>query len=756
MARSRWSTWREGLLCAGASAGLFALTAAAIAENAVDSGAPAEGTALEEVVVTALRRETKLIDTPVAVSVITADEIQRQRITEFYSVAEQVPNMTFTQVTRQEAFVSIRGTQVGNDTPGSDMGVAVFLDGVPRTGVHDYYPELFDLQGIEVLRGPQGTLFGRNTTGGAILIHTAPPSFQPFYKAQLTYGNYNLGEFNGLLAGPLVSDVLAGKLAFNLHRRDGYVDNVTLNRKDGAEKAASVRGQLLWVPVDDVRALFGVDYLRDRSESRVGSLEATFQPSLFPTLRFGPDFTNEALPPRASNTIVGALVNVDWTTSIGTVTSISGFRSVESQITYSAIADPYNSVTGDQRVDDRQFSEELHLASKTGGRLTWLVGLFYLHLNRSDGTFYSLFPVPGTAVSFAIPPGATSLQQQEVLTTSAAGFGEASYRLLEPLTLTLGARYSSERRSGNTEIIPNPTNIPGYPVEVSGPYAHSWSAFTPKGTLTFKPNHEFMTYATVAKGFQSGGFDAAASTPEGLRTPFSPETVWSYELGLKTQTLERRLSFNAALFLADYQDLQRTAFDSNPTVNAYRTTNAGKARVKGIETEASYAPAKWLTLSVDYAYTDAKYREYLLPQSDGTVVDYSGNVLPQTPRQQWHVAGEVTMPWPATRGELIAGADYTYRSAIQFTDANDTPSSIIDKTRYDGIVNLRAQWRSLSGEWSIDLFAKNVTDKRALVSFPEFTPYYANLQEYGNPQDHVYLARYSPVRSFGISFTVAH
>lgn len=721
-----------------------ALLSAVMIDAAAADGDPTVDR-LEEIVVTALRRETRLIDTPVAVTAIGAEEIERERIVDLSDVQLKVPNLIFTQVTRQETFVSIRGTGMNNDTPGSDLGVAIFIDGVPRTGVHDYDPQMFDLQSIEVLRGPQGTLFGRNTTGGAVVIRTRDPSFEPFYKARLTYGNYNLGEAAAYATGPLIGSVLAGGLAFNLHRRDGYVNNLTLERKDGAERTASVRGKLLWTPADDVRAVFAADYLRDGSESRVGSLESTFVPSLMPTLGFGPDFTNEGRPPRAGNTIIGLTSNVDWSSPWGTLTSITGFRSVTSSIDYSPLADPTTQLLSDQHIADRQYSQELHLASPDKGALTWLGGLFYLHVNRRDGDLYTVNPFPGALALAGLPVGAQQLQNQEVLTTSKAVFGEATYHLSSSLGLTAGARYSWETRSGHSEITPT---------EASGPYEHSWSAFTPKGTVSYKPTDELLSYLTVSKGFQSGGFDAGAGTSEGLRTPFNPETVVNYELGLKASALERTLSFNADVFFEDYSNLQRTAFDSNPSVNAYRTTNAGKGRVKGVEADAAYLAAKWLKLSGDYAYTDAKYREYLAMQDDGSVANYSGNIMPEVPKHQVHVAAEVTMPWAATGGDLIAGADYTYRSTIQFVDANDTPQSIIDKTKYDGIVDLHAEWRSQSGRWLVDLFAKNVTDKRAMTNFPDFTPYFTTLAEFVDPNNHVYLSRYTPARSFGLSVTV--
>jgi iron complex outermembrane recepter protein len=722
------------------------LTVGARAWSQTAQTTPQSGEAgLTEITVTATRRETKLSDTPISMSALTADKIDKQRIVSFSDVQLSVPNFTFTEITRQETFFSIRGTGINNDTPGSDTGVSVFIDGVPRTGVHDTNPDMFDLQGIEVLRGPQGTLFGRNTTGGAVIIHTVKPSFDPLFKGQLTYGNRNLVEVNGLATGPIIPGTLAGKFSFLLHHKDGNVDNVFQNRENGREKAGSMRGQLLWVPSDSVKVLFAADYQRDLSESRLGLLESTFSPSLFPNLQFGPDVTNSAYTPVGSNTIAGFATTVDWSMDVGTVTSITGYRSVTSALTYAPLGDPQTQLFSDQQVKDRQYSEELHFASATGQRLTWLGGLFYLHLNRLDNDLYTLNLVPGTTnfIGLGAPPGFQSARDMDVLTTSRAIFGEVTYAVLDDLNLTLGGRYSSERRSGHSEYTP---------FAASGPYEHSWNSFTPKGTLSFKPTADVLTYATVAKGFTSGGFDGGANTPELMRTPFNPETVINYELGAKITAFDRRFTVDSAVFLADYKDLQRTAFDASPSVNSYRTTNAGKARVKGIETEFTYLPVNWLTLGLNYAYTDARYREYNYAPG----LSYAGNVLPQTPKQQVHASAEVNVPWSAVHGELFAGSDYTFRSQIQFEDSNNTPQSILDKTRFNGIVNLHVGWRSTDERMTVNLFAKNVSNRRALINFPDFTDYFATPNESANPNDHIYLARYTPERALGVSLTVRY
>jgi len=740
-------TWKRAILicCVSITASSTIIT------RAWGQTAPAERrekeVGLQEIIVTATRRETVLSNTPIALSVVTADQMDNQRIVNFNDLELAVPNFVFTQVTRQETIFSIRGTGVDNDTPGSDAGVSVFIDGVPRTGVHDTTPDLFDLQSVEVLRGPQGTLFGRNTTGGAVIMRTVAPSFEPVFKGQLTYGNDNLIEVNGLATGPLVADSLAGKFSILVHGRDGYVDNIVQNRENGRERAGSMRAQLLWLPIDGLKVTWGGEYSRDTSQSRLGLLESTFVPSLFPALQFGPDVTNAALTPQASNTIVGLSATADWSIGAGTLTSITGYRSVTAGLIYAPLGDPTTELLAVQDVKDRQYSEEIHFASSVGTRLTWLAGLFYLHLDRLDDVLYTANPTPGTVFSLQAPPGGQSAHDQQVLTTSRALFGEATYALQDTVDLTVGARYSSEHRSGHSEVTPT---------ESSGFYAHSWSAFTPKATLSFKPSKQLLTYATVAKGFTSGGFDASASTNEGLRAPFSPESVINYELGAKLAALDRRISVNTAVFRSDYTNLQRTAFDSSPAVNSYRTTNAGRARVKGVEAEVAYLPVSWLTLSGNYAYTDARYREYNDLQDDGSTISYAGKTLPQTPKQQFHFSSEIAVPWTLTGGYVMAGADYTYRSKIQFVDANDTPQAILNKTRIDGFVNLHLGWRSASERVSVNLFARDISNKRALVSFPDFTPYFATFQEYSDPRNHIYLSRYTPPRTFGVTFTVRY
>src|ERR1700737_4830229 len=197
----------------------------ALAEEAAPQSG-ASNAQLEEVLVTAERRESKLQDTPIAVSVIDGGEIQRERLVNLGEIAAKAPSITFNQVNHSESFFSIRGTTIGNDAAGIDQGVSVFVDEVPTTGFGDDNPDLYDLQSVAVLRGPQGTLFGRNVTGGAVLIRTLQPSFTSAGRATLTYGSNNLMEVQGYDTGPLVENILAAKLAVEVRRRDDFLTNL--------------------------------------------------------------------------------------------------------------------------------------------------------------------------------------------------------------------------------------------------------------------------------------------------------------------------------------------------------------------------------------------------------------------------------------------------------------------------------------------------------------------------------------------------
>jgi iron complex outermembrane receptor protein len=730
---------------------------AALAEDATPQSG-GSSTQLEEVLVTAQRRESKLQDTPIAVSVVDGGEIQRERLNNLSDIAAKVPSITFNQVNHSESFISIRGTTIGNDAAGIDQGVSVFIDEVPTTGFGDDSPDLYDLQSVEVLRGPQGTLFGRNVTGGAVLIRTVPPSFTESGRITATYGSDNLMEVQGYDTGPLAENLLAGKISVDVRRRDDFLTNLTLHDKTYGENLGSFRGQLLWTPSSEVHVLFGGDYLDDTSPGKTQWLVGNFQPSLFPTLSYSPDNTNQGSNARTEKKVGGLLTHVDWELPFATLTSITGYRKVDEHVHFSTSGDPFNSIISDPVIHDHQISEEARITSPSGQRLTWVGGVFYLHADRAYLQTVSYDAFPGTRLNalaqFGIPSLARFLTpyvnqaNQRVAVDSKAGFGEATLEMISGLKMTLGARYSSESKSGHTEI--SNTSVQN-PALSSGPYSKTWTAFTPKALLSYEPVSNVMMYVSATKGFESGGYDTNGATNAELASAYNPEYVWSYEGGIKTVFLDKRLQINLAVYDAEYKDLQTRNFD--PISGNIIAGNAAKARVRGGELELEVLPVEWLTLGLSYSYTDAKYRSYLVPNPPpGPPTDNSGHTIPFTPRNAANFSAETHFGAPGGAGKIRIGADVTYRSAIQFNDANNTPDFILAKSAYHGVLNMHATWSSSDDRSEVTAWAKNLTDKRAIINNADLSNFFDTFAEY-NKGGYVSIDNWNDPRTVGISLT---
>ncbi|MDB5976695.1 MAG: TonB-dependent receptor, partial [Nevskia sp.] len=690
---------------------------AADASNAGNPDSRNNAGTLQEVVVTAQKRKTKLQETPVAVTAFTAESIEQNHIQSLDDVALRAPSTTYVQLHKGETYISMRGTLINTPGAGWDDAVTTFIDDVPMTGVGDNSPDLFDLNSIEVLRGPQGTLFGRNVTGGALVIHTAPPQFKLNAKAEATYGLNNLAQFRGLVSGPLIGEDLAGKLTVTYKRRDDYVNNVTLHDKTFGDSVGNGRGQLLWEPREDLKVLFSGDFTRDTSSGKVVQLSGNLQPSLYPKLSYSPNDTNQGLNSTSNRNVGGSSARVDWDLSWATLTSISGFRRVHDGTTWSRLGDPDNQAPQTAVVQDKQYTEEIHLASPYGQKFTWLGGLFYMHANKQedDQYGYNLNSGSANAAQFPVPiKGVAQAVDQQVRDDDGALFGEASYPIIDALKFTIGGRGQWEAKQGFSTIANS--FAPGNPYAVAYPlifhdanadYSRTWWSFTPKATLSYQVDKGLMAYLTVAKGYKSGGWDTSAASDFGkssstlataLSTPFEPERVWSYELGTKFISSDRRLQANLAAFIAHYTDMQTNRF--NPQTLVFETTNAGSAQAKGVELETTAAPTRWLTLGLNYAYDFARYTNYIQSSTQNNTDDR----IPETPRHNIHVSAETKFAALLLPGSLNFGGDYTYRTKVYFSDSNAEPAFIQQQSKFDGIVNMHLIWNSVSNKWHATLF----------------------------------------------------
>lgn len=715
---------------------------------ATDSDTPEsrDSSNIAEILVTATRRKTTLEQTPISISFIGQETIDQHRIVGLSDVAELTPGLVFTPLSRQQSYPSIRGTTRGGSAAGSDSGVSVFIDDVPTTGVGDDDIDLFDLQSIQVLRGPQGTLFGRNTTGGAILLQTLPPSMEYDEKAQLTYGRFNLAELRAFITGPLVDNTLAGKVVVEARRQDGYVHDPYLARQLLSTQLGGVRGQLLWNPNKDVRVLFGADYNVDRSPYKVAQLYGNFQPSLFPRLGYSPEEADQGVPSSGNARTGGAFARVDYSVPIGTLTSISGYRSVNDLAIFSSTADPPDELIQNAVEKDNQFTEEIRFTSSTAGKFNWLAGTFLLAGSRTNYGDYNVSIVPGTVVSFAPPYKAlnySSIAHQHIYDHSYSAFGEASYAFTPVWALTLGGRYTWERKTGHTEL----TDTSGLSAPlISGDYGHTWTAFTPKVSLKYTPSHVFLGYLTVEDGFKSGGYDVSGITVAGLQTPFKPERVRSFEAGFKLSLLSDRLIVNADGYRADYKDLQLQVFDQ--VLLQSITQNAGIARIPGTEVEVFAKPMPWLDLNLGYSYTGAYYTQY----TNGST-NFAGHQIPYQPKNQGHAGGEVHWVSSTLGGTVRFGGEVAYASSFYIRDANNDLPFFHDKTPVKGDVNLHASWASPGEHWEWSLWGRNITDRRHIINATSLAVFYETLAERKIPSNTMYLVSWNQPAMYGISFT---
>jgi iron complex outermembrane recepter protein len=746
---------------------MLSLAAASLFPSMAMANADAESLSagvLEEVTVTAQKRETRLEDTPIAVSAFTPDFIDRNRIQSLDDIALRTPSLAFVQLNKGEAYISIRGTLVNTPGAGWDDSVTTFIDDVPMTGAGDNSPDLYDLSSIEVLRGPQGTLFGRNVTGGAIVIHTQQPSFDPQGKVEGTYGLDNLAQLRGLWTGPLIGHELAGKFTVDVKHRDDYLDNITLHDKTFGDSVANGRGQLLWEPSDSFRVLFSGDFTHDQSSGKIVRVAGNLEPSLYPNLSYDPDRTNQGENSETHKNVLGLSARVDWDTAWGTVTSITGLRRVNNNTNWSRLGDPDNQALQTAIVRDKQYTEELRATSAPSARLNWLGGLFYLHADKqeNDQLTFNLNPATVNGGAFPFPiAGVGQNVQQQVVDEVGALFGEVTYAILEPLKLTLGGRGQWERKSGSSAIVAS--FAPGNPLDAFYPlifpnaaagYSDTWWSFTPKATLAYQVQDNLMLYATSAKGYKSGGWDTSASSDYGkpsaevaqhLATPFQPEQVWSYELGAKYLSSDRRWQANAAAFLADYRDMQTNQF--NPQTGVFETSNVGRARDKGIELETTQALTNWLTLGINYTYQNARYTEYVQSAAQNN----TGNTIPETPKHSVNLNAETKFVLGSVPGSFNVGGDYTYRSAVHFADSNNETAFLLAQSKFDGIVNLHTTWNSRGDQWHVSLFATNLTDRHTVVYATDVSGFYLTPAEAATAANRIYSVVRIPSRLVGLT-----
>jgi iron complex outermembrane receptor protein len=717
-----------------------------------DNDAEMQNTADGEIVVTARRRAESLQDVPIAVTAYSGEALERQGAIDITDLSDTTPNVTLenTRGTNNSLSAFIRGVGQQDPVGGFEAGVGIYLDDVflnrPQAAVLDIY----DVERIEILRGPQGTLYGRNTIGGAIKYVTRrlPNDFE--VKLRGTYGTYDQAEGVVSVSAPL-GDLFKVGGSFARLTRGGFGDNLNIPGVENYNKDVYAgRGTIEFASPDDrLFVRISGDYTRDKSDPRNGH-------RLIPSLLTGAPVLNDVFDTRAGLNnpkqdveAYGIALNMSAElTDQLTFRSISAYRQDTSFTPIDFDALPSEDVDVPARYANDQFSQEFQLLYE-GNRLQGLVGFYYLDANARttfDVILNTTAPLLGLTALNASTDGT-------VRTDTYSFFGDFTFDVTSQIAVSVGGRFTHDERKASIlrqnkigrSVIFGGTPINAGPAQTDFAGEASFEEFTPRASVTFKPNDDNTIYASYSKGFKGGGFDprgnatiAPDTNRNGVREYqeiydfflFDPETVDSYEVGYKASLFDRRLNFALAGFYADYKNVQipgSVGVDANGDgifeSFAGVTTNAAKAEIKGIELEASArlardfaGPRSSLNFSGTLGYIDARYKKFFAaigtPPALTDIADL--RAIQNTPK--WTLSGTLDGTIGVGSGLLFASTTVSYRSK---TNQFELPSPFLDQPGY-ALWDASLVWTDESDRYSIGLHAKNIANKEYITSGYQF------------------------------------
>tara|TARA_R110001599_G_scaffold222763_2_gene421952 strand:- start:15826 stop:18030 length:2205 start_codon:yes stop_codon:yes gene_type:complete len=698
-----------------------------LAIAALTSGLPAatlpslgHAAALEEVVVTARKRTENLQRTPISITALSGEELARAGINQLTAIERQTPNLNFTVGTgggSSTVNAFLRGVGEFDFILTTDPAVGLYLDGIYLARAFGANMELADVERIEVLRGPQGTLFGKNSIGGAISVITRKPTGESSAEFGLATGSRNLGEvsFYGQTA---LTDTLSGSISYLRRKADGWQERP--GDDAGDIDLSTARAILNWAPTDSFESTLSVDW-HEQDQTGYPNVMLTWQDgTLFGDLwnQLNPD--NPCCTPNANidvSGIEGPLPNDDvegmgitWTNTWQVndtleFKSITGYRETEALFGRDGDNSALN-YSGDIHDQDHdQFSQELQLVG-TNGALEWVGGLYYFTEDTRDLTDLIIIQGLGTSVSFD--------NRQE--TSSYAAYAQVSYAVSEQLDVFAGIRYTEEEKDFTQQIsnydfgVPHVFAIPGVPVSSCAfdePTAYfdcsqDWSNTSPKIGASWQMNDDVMAYAHVSRGFRSGGYNGRAFGSAADLQEYEPEILTGYEAGIKADLLGRSLRLNGAVFYNDYEDIQVLI----TRAGSVAVENASSASIEGVELEATWLPVEAFQLQAGVGY--------LNDDSDGWVDvtgDYTNTELKHTPEWTFNMAADYNYDL-GEMGDLLFRADMRYTDSYYLNAVNSSVLQVPGHTLFGaGLI-----YTSPSELWEVGLIGTNLGDKRVLNS----------------------------------------
>ena len=698
---------------------------------------------LEEVLVTATHRTENVQDIPISVTALSGEDLERSDIFDPASVAMRVPNMTYGEFAPGQAIISIRGVSSTDDGAGLDNSVALFLDGVyiGRSAAINF--DMFDLERMEVLRGPQGTLFGRNAIAGAINVVTAKPTDELLFKLGGTVGNEGILRYRGLVSGPL-TDNLAGKISFTHREHDGWVRNVLLNRDAADEDTTSIRGQLRY-NTDNSDWLLSGDWMEDNRDE-MGRTPVVNRAPLLQILAAnggGGDWENAVASRGFSDRNAwGVSLQGDIVFETGVLTSITADRSASTDWVMPSVGAPLGAIglpfdeVMDAIVEDIDtFSQEFRWTSDLNNNFRYTAGLYYLQ-EKTKRTEQWWITKAGTYGDPNNPflltdPGSQAMVGNEYSytankTNSYAVYADGTWAPNDNWSFSLGARFTKDKKdytaiSVNCDLV-NPTpdpsivgtqfenwpecgnvrgslNIIAEAFEVNP--SDSWSDISPKFAVQYFAHDSMMFFGTISKGFKSGGFAGSQGIESVASNPVDQETVWNYEIGMKADFFDNTLRLNLTGFYMDYQDLQIVRFGPVPgsAFGTFITTNVGSADIYGFEGEFTWIATERLQFSGHLALLDTEANDLIINGQD-----LSGSDLRQAPNLSYNIQADYNLP--SDMGPWNFHLEFSHVDE-QLNDYLFT-ATVIDE---QDLLSARIGWTSNSGAWDVMAWGNNLTNE---------------------------------------------
>lgn len=700
----------------------------AIAQQPAEPGTDTEAR-LGTVTVTSQKREENLQDVPIVITAFSEDTVEAPGSVDITGLNGLSPNVVLqTQgLVPNVPMIAIRGISHSDPDPNSDPKVSTIIDGVYVPFAAGTMLDLFDVERIELIKGPQGTLFGKNNLAGTLNVITSRPTDDFGGAVRLTLGENGLRQVRAKVnTGRFANDMFAAKLAMNIREYDGYSRNIITGSELNTSEVSAFRGAITFDPVSNISSTLVVDTLTDDTVGPAGHVTDNGSAAYLDLPVEARDDIRIAaynFDPYVETETTGLSWTTDWEHDFGTFTTVFGYRSLSyfNRGDFDGLITPEPGLSVTREFDSDAYSAELRFASDTGTSFDYVAGVY-----ASKDEFNQ-----ANRVQASPPVLSTSDLQQD--SQSLAVFAQGDWRFADQWTLTLGGRYTEDEKdySIDADVFVNGVFVP--PSSFEDDLNASWSNFTPRAALQYAPTDNINLYGSVSTGYKGGGFNSRGTTAESVG-PYDEETVTAYEIGMKSDLLDRTMRLNLAAFLNDYKDFQGSVTKLGAVRAENVTSNIADIQTAGFEVEWQWLPTDNLSIAANFSYLDAKFEEFC-QDSDGAFTDGSpepGQCGPAVEiLSNGNPTGLFAVPvdgtdldlqnappysgsllidhtWPISLGEIRSHIDFRYTDEYNTWGRSNDPAFYRDSVI---LVNGHIALASVSDSWEVRLYGRNLTDE---------------------------------------------